>query len=130
MDASTTFESVLTSVKQSRLNYLVTRTPLSATICLKRSFSKHQDKPVDEENKGMTKDYDALEERVKTVEKQLKDVELERSRFEDLYKKENIKVKQSAEIESQFRAELLKTKLDKNTLKFTSRIINCENCPC
>ena len=37
----------------------------------------------------MTKDFDALEERVKMVEKQLKDVELERSRFEDLYKKEN-----------------------------------------
>jgi hypothetical protein len=47
MDASTIFESVLTSVKQSRLNYLVTRTPFSATICLKRSFSKHQYKPVD-----------------------------------------------------------------------------------
>jgi hypothetical protein len=34
----------------------------------------------------------------------------------DLYMQEKIKVKQSAEVESQFRAELLKIKLDKNTL--------------
>jgi hypothetical protein len=91
MDASKIFESVLNCVEESRLNFLLTRTPFSATICLKRSFSKHQSKAVDEKNEVLSDDYIALEGKVKMLEKVLNDVKLERSRVEELYKKKRLK---------------------------------------
>jgi hypothetical protein len=129
MDASKIFESVLNCVEESRLNFLLTRTPFSATICLKRSFSKHQSKAVDEKNKVLRDDYIALEGKVKMLETVLNDVKLERSRVEELYKKEKIKVKEAAETEGQFRAELLKIKSEKNA--FSSQVkslqVKCAN---
>ena len=127
MDASRIFESVLNSIEQSQLNYLLTRTPFSATICLKRSFSKQQRKPVHDKRK--VDEFIVLEEKVKALEKKLNDVELEKSRIEDLYKQEKNKVKEAAETEGQFREEMLKVKSEKKTLssQVKSLKVKCDN---
>ena len=116
MDASKIFESVLNRVEESRLNYLLIRTPFSATISLKRSLSNQESKSVDVKKEGLIKNYSALEEQLIIFEKKLNDEKLERVRVEELYEQEKIKVKKAAEIEGQFRADLVKIKSEKNTL--------------
>ena len=43
MDVSTVFQNVLHAIENSKLNYVITKTPFSASIALKRSFVKFYD---------------------------------------------------------------------------------------
>ena len=67
-------------------------------------------------NEVLSKDHVESDEKVKMLEKRLKEVELKRSRFEELYEQEKIKVKEAAVVEGRFRAELLNIKSEKKTL--------------
>ena len=59
----------------------------------------------------------------------MNEAELERFRFEKLYKHEKIKVKEAAECDGQFRADLLRIKSEKCNLstELKSVEVKCEN---
>ena len=128
MDVSKTFESVLNCVRNSGLNFVMTRTPFSATVSLKRSLVKHKVDTI-EQNASVNKDYTEFDNQVEILEKKLNEAELERSRVEELYKQEKIKMKQAAENESQFRIELLRIKSEKHNLSSTVKYleVKCDN---
>ena len=48
MDAALRFNELLNQIENSKLNYLISRTPFSANISVKRSLIKFHDKEVSE----------------------------------------------------------------------------------
>ena len=75
----------------------------------------------------MGKDYSALEEQLIKLEKKLNDEKAKRSWVEELYTQENMKEKKAAEIECQFRADLLKINSEKKpwSLQLKSLQVKC-----
>ena len=120
MAAYKIFENLISSIETSRLNYILTRTPFSATISMKSSFAKFHENPEDEntknENEESKEEKMNLQSKIKMLEENLKSIESEKKNLEMVYNCEKEKVKSSQEIEGQFRVELLKVKSEKNAL--------------
>ena len=120
MAAYKIFENLISSIETSRLNYILTRTPFSATISMKSSFAKFHENPEDEntknENEESKEEKMNLQSKIKMLEENLKSIESEKKNLEMVYNCEKEKVKSSQEIEGQLRVELLKVKSEKNAL--------------
>ena len=120
MAAYKIFENLIISIETSRLNYILTRTPFSATISMKSSFAKFHENPEDEntknENEESKEEKMNLQRKIKMLEENLKAIDAEKNNLEKVYNREKEKGKSSQEIEGQLRVELLKVKSEKNAL--------------
>ena len=136
MDAKKLFNCLLSNIEHSGLNYFVSKTPFSANISLKCSFSKYfsaknplkkEQNPseVDLPSKNMLKTFELencqLKHEIESLERIVADQkQVINQQFEQKKKQE----KCSEERASKFRAELLEIKSEKS--KQSSRIRNLE----
>ena len=126
MAANRIFESLISRVETSNLNYILTRTPFSATISLKRSFAKFHDLTGVEETRNENKEskesteskteINELYHKIEVLEEKLKASEGQKDSLEKVYNREKEKVKASIELEGEFRDELLKLESEKHSL--------------
>ena len=49
MDASKSFQELMNQIENSKLNYVIHKTPFSANISVKRSFIKYHDESSEKE---------------------------------------------------------------------------------
>ena len=122
-------EAVMTSVRDSHLNFSIQETPFSIYLTLRKPFAKNNQSHLLKPNQPRQQihvESEQIREKVKMLEKKLKDEELKSCRFEELYKQEKMKVKEAAVIKGQFRAELLNIKSEKKIIKFRFEIFTRE----
>ena len=136
MDAKQTFNFLLNQIETSELNYAVTKTPFSASVSLKSTFAKRyqhssveklrQFKTTDVSHFGTSVELDNIKLN-KTIES-LKITIAEQKDAIDKKCKEvkDVKKEESDQI-SQFRAELLKVKSERNKLQAELKSISDEN---
>jgi chromosome segregation ATPase len=114
------FDSLISSVETSRLNYILTRTPFIATISLKRSFAKFHDHIGDEETRNeieeSKEENNELYDKIRILEEKLRVSEDNKDNLEKVYNFEKEKVKATKDLEGEFRVELLKLKSEKHSL--------------
>ena len=126
MDSYKIFNCLLTQIENSRLNYAISKTPFSATISLKCSFSKrfsqnhkNVENNIMENIEKMKVENDEINEeseklqlktRVECLEQKLLD---QKSIIDQKFENEKKILKVSEEKEAGFRAELLKVKSER-----------------
>ena len=115
MDASTTFYNLINMIETSKLNYVISKTPFSAQISIKRSFIKNFKEPSDLQTTKMCYKSDIIHGDATTHLKEKLTIALkEKENLEVVLKQERIKSKASESQIQQFREELLEIKNAKN----------------
>ena len=114
MDASSTFKNLINKIETSNLNYVISKTPFSATISIKRSFIKDFKEPSHQETtKTCYKDLinsDATTE----LEEKLTSALEHKERLEEVLRQERIRIKSLECQVHQCKEELLVVKNEKN----------------
>ena len=113
MDASTIFNQLINNIENSKLNYVISKTPFSANISIKRSYIKYFNPPLqtapivkqDMVDLGNIK----LAEKEKGVTAQLEDKE----KLEEKLFQEKMKVKSLKDEIGQYREEVLNIKKER-----------------
>ena len=119
MDATKIYNDLISEIEKSSLNYVMTKTPFSAQISLKRSLIKYFDSPKHTHGeKDVIEDTTGNVEMTKLREK-LAVAEKVKERVEFLLEEEKDKVKSQEETFGRFRYELLQLKSEKKDLKST-----------
>ena len=111
MAAYRVFNEVLNEIEASKLNYVITKTPFSATIVIKSSFIKYFDQPTSAEI--VKKEPEAKVEN-EEISKKLVTMKQENRTLEYMLEIEKNKVKVLEDQEGDFRDELLKIKKEKH----------------
>ena len=141
-----TFNDILKQVEASQLNYLISKTPFSANISLKCSFTQMYTKPLskpDQEKLGQHFDANATVKNEKSdlqdkLEKEVLQLKSKLNSLEDtIRKQDHVLEDQSKQLKhtekvaeeqaAEFREELLKVKRDKNKLATKNKISEDEN---
>ena len=143
MDPVTVFNDVLRYVETSKLNFIMNKTPFSATISIKSTFIKrfnatqsdtdeyqgrksvkkedadHVVKSENSEAKDIKfrKKIQELEEEVKALTTELYHANKQKDTIEARLEEEKINLKSSEDQVCEFRADLLKVKAEKKQLK-------------
>ena len=120
MDATKIYNDLISEIEKSSLNYVMTKTPFSAQISIKRSLIKYFDSPAHiheekEVNEETTENVEMVE--VTKLKENLAAAEKEKERVEFRLEEEKKKVKTQKETLAQFRDELLQLKSEKKDLK-------------
>ena len=122
MSASKIFNMVIDKIETCGLNFALTRTPLSASISLKSSFSKGISGNVDKskenprgeneskESASLKLENWALKSRLMILEQKLLE---QKEQVDKKFETEKIVVKAYEEKEAEFRSHLLKVKSEK-----------------
>jgi chromosome segregation ATPase len=111
MDAGLQFRELLNQIENSKLNYVMTKTPFSANISIKRSLIKFHDKKSSEKE-----ELDVKEENAELKNK-LVNVSEQNIMFQELLKQQSEKVKALESEMVNLRKELLNEKKEKNAQK-------------
>ena len=104
MDASSIFNELLHKIENSKLNYIISKTPFSAKISIKKSFIKTFDAPSQNQAEAKVK-QDHLEA------KKLVTVQEQNIRLDEMLKEERLKVKYLEAQIGDLREDLLKVNL-------------------
>ena len=92
MDAALQFRELLNQIENSKLNYVITRTPFSANISIKRSLIKFHDKKSSEKEELGVKEEIQTDENVELKNK-LVNVSEQNIMFQELLRQQTEKVK-------------------------------------
>ena len=121
MEANKIFNDILHYAENSRLNFSMSRTPFSATISLKRSFTDDKQSVYSKTQLSrselettvdkLSADNEEMKMKLQKVENDFYEAEQKKVKAEELYKMEKENNKAATEVEGQFRSELLKLKL-------------------
>ena len=109
MDAGTIFNDLIEKIENSKLNYVINKTPFSANISIKRSLIKYFDTAPETILKLDKSDMENTELKEKLVA-----AEQQNKKLDNLIKEEKTKVKSLEDQIGQFREELLNIKSEKN----------------
>ena len=118
MDAGTIFNELIEKIENSKLNYVINKTPFSANISIKRSLIKYFD--TTEQTETILKLDKTDVENTKLKEK-LVAAEQQNKKLDNLIKEEKTKVKSLEGQIGQFRDELLNLKSEKNASNAASK---------
>ena len=130
-----TFNCLLSDIENSGLNFLVSKTPFSASISLKSSYAKHFDEVV-KKSESKLRDLPQceapvynlenlqLKEQIESLKKQVMDQKIFIN--ERLENEKKLKVS-NEEQASEYRADLLKVKKEKNNLCSQIKALKDEN---
>ena len=108
MDASSTFKNLINKIETSNLNYVISKTPFSAQISIKRSFVKDFKEPSHQETTKI--DSDATTE----LKEKLTSALEHKERLEEVLRQERIRIKSLECQVHQCREDLLVVKNEKN----------------
>ena len=111
MDAQKIFNELIYNIENSKLNYIISKTPFSAQISIKRSFIKSFDTPS--QIPAVAKIKQDPQDLSKEVTEQL----VSDQKRGELLKNERLKVKSLEDQIVVLREELLKVKSEKNETK-------------
>ena len=124
MEASRTFNELITKIETSQLNFKIIKTPFSANIYLKSTFIKYFEQnaaPVSNNADNVTNNYKT--EAIKLDENE-KDASEDKVKLEQILKQERSNVKSLETELGELRNETLKIKKEKNILN--SRLKACK----
>ena len=91
MEASQRFKNLLHQIENSKLNYVITKTPFSANISVKRSLIKFHDEDISENRKDVKQEIFANGNAKQDL--RLEEVLKQNERLQELFKEQNSKVK-------------------------------------
>ena len=126
MEASRTFNELITKIETSQLNFKIIKTPFSANIYLKSTFIKYFEQnaaPVSNNADNVTNNYKT--EAIKLDENE-KDASEDKVKLEQILKQERSNVKSLETELGELRNETLKIKKEKNILNSSLKACKTE----
>ena len=126
MDASTVFHQLINKIENSQLNYVISKTPFSANITIKRSFIKYFDAPLRTAAIVIQATSDLGNRKLAEKEKSFTALKEEKDAVEEKLDQEKMKVKSLESNVGQFREELLIVKKERNALNSTLNKLETE----
>ena len=117
MDAGLRFNELLNQIENSKLNYVISRTPFSANISVKRSLIKFHDNGVSQKKEIEVNEEDQTGETI-VLETKIANVLEQNAVLKELLEQKSDKVETLESELVNLQQELLKEKKDKNALAF------------
>ena len=118
MDATKIYNDLISEIEKSNLNYVMTKTPFSAQISIKRSLIRYFDSPAlthEEKDANQNTIENADTGEITKLTEKLVAAEKVKERLEFRLEQEKNKVKSQEETFGKFRDEILQLKSEKKT---------------